>query len=634
MLALVAMYLPTSFAEEVTYTCLDDNLDGVVLVDGAGNGECMTIQEAIDTVEAGSVIEIADGTYQENLVIDNKILTIQSQSGDPEDVIIDANSADRGIYVSNMEGSGTVKLNGLTVENGYSTAGAGMYVYNGAVLVENCIFENNDSSGSGGGVYLYGLTDDVVIERSIFRFNNSRHGGGLYIYESGTYDVIIKNNIFNNNEIDSDGGAIFCGPSVAPGIYNNTFVSNEAGENGGAIYLYTLSDDTAVQNNIFFDNTSDPTGQTDGEGDAIYLKGNLDRFPFDYNLFYDNNVVDFWAKTKSKTISQIGEGNIDFIHGFTDVENDDFTLAEGSACINAGMDLSAAGVTEDFLGESRPLGSSYDIGAYEYVEEEVTEEETTEEETTEEDTTEEEIDYQGYCEENDGTFDSRDDDDYCVFEDESYCQADVFYAGFCEAGENAPESEYDIITCGDFPDVDPSLYTDEECVAIEWSQNEEIFTGNDDTGNLESESPINRAETTKVLIESFGYSPNDGMESMFSDVLAGTWYLEYVNAAADLGIVEGYPDGTFRPADTVNKVEMLKIVLETAGVDLSKVDISEELFTDIAIDESTEWFRPYAYYAYQNGLVDIDGDEFEPNADILRRDVILVLYRLDLLLGS
>ncbi|EKD48004.1 MAG: hypothetical protein ACD_65C00171G0001 [uncultured bacterium] len=161
-------------------------------------------------------------------------------------------------------------------------------------------------------------------------------------------------------------------------------------------------------------------------------------------------------------------------------------------------------------------------------------------------------------------------------------------------------------------------------------QDNGIFTGNDSTGNLEPDSPINRAETTKVLVEAFGFGTSP-LASTYPDVEDGVWYTPYIMSATFNGIVQGYPDGTFNPAETVNKVEMLKIILETAGVDLSGVDTSEELFSDIAVDESTEWFRPYAYYAYQNGLVDISGDEFEPDEDMLRRDVILTLYRLGVL---
>jgi len=50
---------------------------------------------------------------------------------------------------------------------------------------------------------------------------------------------------------------------------------------------------------------------------------------------------------------------------FTDPDNNDFTLKAGSALIDAGADLSGS-FTDDILGNTRPGGSDFDIGAFEY----------------------------------------------------------------------------------------------------------------------------------------------------------------------------------------------------------------------------------------------------------------------------
>lgn len=52
---------------------------------------------------------------------------------------------------------------------------------------------------------------------------------------------------------------------------------------------------------------------------------------------------------------------------FTDPANYDLTLKAGSALIEAGKDLSGAGVTADILGVARPQGAAFDIGSFEYV---------------------------------------------------------------------------------------------------------------------------------------------------------------------------------------------------------------------------------------------------------------------------
>lgn len=46
----------------------------------------------------------------------------------------------------------------------------------------------------------------------------------------------------------------------------------------------------------------------------------------------------------------------------------------------------------------------------------------------------------------------------------------------------------------------------------------------------------------------------------FKDVKAGAWYEGAVKAAADAGIMSGYPDGTFKPNAPVTRAEMAAIV--------------------------------------------------------------------------
>lgn len=44
-----------------------------------------------------------------------------------------------------------------------------------------------------------------------------------------------------------------------------------------------------------------------------------------------------------------------------------FQLTAASPAVDAGMNLSSWGITNDLTGTSRPAGNAYDIGAYEYV---------------------------------------------------------------------------------------------------------------------------------------------------------------------------------------------------------------------------------------------------------------------------
>ena len=51
----------------------------------------------------------------------------------------------------------------------------------------------------------------------------------------------------------------------------------------------------------------------------------------------------------------------------------------------------------------------------------------------------------------------------------------------------------------------------------------------------------------------------------FSDVKSGDWYEPYVTPLANAGVINGYPDGTFKPNNTVTAGEALKMILLAAG---------------------------------------------------------------------
>ena len=53
----------------------------------------------------------------------------------------------------------------------------------------------------------------------------------------------------------------------------------------------------------------------------------------------------------------------------------------------------------------------------------------------------------------------------------------------------------------------------------------------------------------------------------YTDVEEGTYVSEAVTVLSNLGILNGYEDGSFKPEATVTRAEMAKIVCETLGYD-------------------------------------------------------------------
>ncbi len=162
--------------------------------------------------------------------------------------------------------------------------------------------------------------------------------------------------------------------------------------------------------------------------------------------------------------------------------------------------------------------------------------------------------------------------------------------------------------CAGFPDV---ALDDPYCPAIEYVKNQGIFSGYPD-GTFGADIEINRAETVKVITEGFNYEmlEDDGTDLGFSDVELGAWYMGYLNTAQTAEIIEGYGDGTFKPDDVVNYVEMMKIFLETAEADLTE-PVGEDA-----------WYQHYIDFATENGLTVYE----DLDAGMKRADVAQLFY--------
>ncbi len=133
--------------------------------------------------------------------------------------------------------------------------------------------------------------------------------------------------------------------------------------------------------------------------------------------------------------------------------------------------------------------------------------------------------------------------------------------------------------------------------SIEYLQQHDVVDGYED-GSFQPQKTINRAELTKIIIESvyddsdFGSSAGD----CFPDVRATDWFAKYVCFAKENNIVKGYPDGTFRPNNEITQPEAIKIILESFGVEVSP-------------EEKEEWYQSYLEEAEYLGM-----RYFEPSA--------------------
>lgn len=163
---------------------------------------------------------------------------------------------------------------------------------------------------------------------------------------------------------------------------------------------------------------------------------------------------------------------------------------------------------------------------------------------------------------------------------------------------------------------------------------EHFFDGddkdNDGVVEFRPEGNITRAEVAVVFYRLLNdkytiYKVGDPYEAKgtFSDVATGDWFAMQIEVLADLGLVAGYPDGTYRPWEPITRAEFATMAVALAQFEWD----GTEDFPDVA---DTDWFFEFVRTAVNNGLVvgddkNNDGiNEFRPNDNITRAEAAVV----------
>lgn len=166
--------------------------------------------------------------------------------------------------------------------------------------------------------------------------------------------------------------------------------------------------------------------------------------------------------------------------------------------------------------------------------------------------------------------------------------------------------------------------------AVEYFKKTGVVSGYPD-GTFRPANPVNRAEALKMILLMAKISAESSSSGIkFSDVRAKDWFYQFVAAAVKLAIVSGNPDGTFAPARQVNKVEFLKMMLLANKIDVSSyAAVSKDIAPDAPKDA---WYIPYLGFAKSVGIVYPDKSGLlEPNKALSRAESADIMYKLVIL---
>jgi hypothetical protein len=108
----------------------------------------------------------------------------------------------------------------------------------------------------------------------------------------------------------------------------------------------------------------------------------------------------------------------------------------------------------------------------------------------------------------------------------------------------------------------------------------------------------------------------------FSDVPAGYWAAPYIEQLAGAGVIDGFPDGTFRPGDPVTRAQFVKMLALATGL---RPAAGATPFADVA---ASDWYAPYVAAALRAGLIQgVAPDAFAPSSPITREQMAVMVAR-------
>ncbi|MCP9768957.1 choice-of-anchor D domain-containing protein, partial [Lacihabitans sp. LS3-19] len=207
-----------------------------------------------------------------------------------------SNNAENAYHVllSIGNGNGSV-LDGFTVKGGNGNLAsqyiyAGVYIsrdygagfYNkGAILIDNCIFKENFTLTTGGGMYNYGFDNNAEIRNTSFSSNASQSSGGGLTNQSGNLNI--HNCRFVGNKTDFSGGGVK-NNSTSGNITDCYFSLNSASNGGG---LSILSGSTSLLGNIYVSNIAN----RGGGGYLSNYSGTIDNSIFTNNTAQDGGGI-------------------------------------------------------------------------------------------------------------------------------------------------------------------------------------------------------------------------------------------------------------------------------------------------------------------------------------------------------
>ena len=541
-------------------------------------GGILTINNA--TIANNESDDEGGGIFAENTVVEIQKAVIRNNCA----------SLAGGIYIVNDEDI-------INVGENYQLGTKVVNIPDKDSVISYATIESNTASSIGGGLYIGGQNELTISNSTISGNNGSAQGGGIVAYSPAEL-VLDNTDVFQN---EAAAGAGLFAYATASGnthitLKNKTaFMNNTADGFGGGLYIQKLSGNQPVvdvENSALYNNTAATAGDDLLLSGATYTLPVASQMPGDKKLASDGEDITGWyhdgwykwnptANDGKGSYEEIGRWTVDTADEYKPVANDSQAISLKAAhaqmftvTYTDGVDneevfkdqvykVAKGSATPGFDGDT-PTRSGYTfMGWSPTVAETVT--------------------------------------------------ADVTYiAQWKRNGGHHPSKPDNTV---EIPDEDAlGLNTDDHFAYI---------IGYPD-GTVQPNGQITRAEATTIffrLLTEESRSANLTKTNGYTDVASDAWYNTAVSAMTKAGIVDGYPDGTFRPNAAITRAEFAAIA---ARFD-NDGDKTAAKFSDIA----NHWAKDEISIAYNNGwIAGYPDGTFGPQRNITRAETATMINRV------
>lgn len=492
--------------------------------------------------------------------------------------------------------------------------GGGIYCGDGLDLtIQNSTVALNIGGEQGGGIVAYSI-GELILDHAEITNNNATVGGGIFALctaAANTHITLRNDSSINKNSATSFGGAIYGAP-VLKGIplsitvESSSIYDNEAA-NGAGIAIYNQFDKKDATITIKSGSKLYGNKATNGYGGGIYSQNTTITIG-ENTTNSDSNEEEPITNNNGASIcnnqASVGGGGI---YGF----NSNIILAEDNALYNnaaqkAGDDLFTFGTNSMIsLADATKMSGDRKLAS-----------------------DGEEITgwfYDGYKDDWCSRWGAETENGQKYFDAYVTDETAPVQFGLKAAYKPAPPSGGGGGGGGGHrPKPKPTVeIPDDDALGLNNTDHFAYIVGYGN-GEVQPQNSITRAEVAAIffrLLEDGIRNENFTHQNDFSDVAADAWYCSSVSTLSRMGIIAGYPDGTFRPNAPITRAEFAAIAtrFDNNG---DKTPVS---FTDII----GHWAEGEITVAANHGWVSGYGDgTFRPQNQITRAETMSLVNRV------